>query len=63
MCPLGYHHNDFVATYALGYMIYGYTLLVPMKQRVPKKLNKKCATRHVIIMIAYILRPSYLCEI
>ena len=22
MCPLGYHHNDFVATHALGHMIY-----------------------------------------
>ena len=26
MCPPGYHHNDFVATYALGHMMYGYTL-------------------------------------
>ena len=31
MCPPGYHHNGFVATHALGHMIYGYTLLVPMK--------------------------------
>ena len=23
VCPPGYHHNGFVATYALGYMIYG----------------------------------------
>ena len=23
MCPPGYHHNGFVATYALGQMIYG----------------------------------------
>ena len=30
MCPPGYHHNGFVATHALGHMIYGYTLLVPM---------------------------------
>ena len=29
--PPGYHHNGFVATDALGHMIYGYTLLVPMK--------------------------------
>ena len=29
--PPGYHHNGFVATHALGHMIYGYTLLVPMK--------------------------------
>ena len=24
MCPPGYHHNDFVATHALGYMMYGH---------------------------------------
>ena len=23
MCPLGYHHNAFVATHALGHMMYG----------------------------------------
>ena len=32
MCPPGYHHNGFVATHALGHMMYGYTLLVPMNQ-------------------------------
>ena len=30
MCPPGYPHNGFVAIHALGHMIYGYTLLVPM---------------------------------
>ena len=34
MCPPGYHHNGFVATHALGHMMYGSTLLVPMNQRV-----------------------------
>ena len=24
MCPPGYHHNGFVATHVLGYMMYGY---------------------------------------
>ena len=24
MCPPGYHHNGFVATHALRYMMYGY---------------------------------------
>ena len=24
MCPPGYHHNGFVATHALGHMMYGY---------------------------------------
>ena len=32
MCPPGYHHCDFVASHALGQMMYGYTLLVPMNQ-------------------------------
>ena len=29
----GYHHDGFVATHALGHMMYGYTLLVAMNQR------------------------------
>ena len=40
MCPSGYHHNGFVATHALGHMMCGYTLLVPMNQRLLSKLNK-----------------------
>ena len=24
MCPPGYHHNGFVATHALGHMMYGH---------------------------------------
>ena len=30
VCPFGYHNNDLVATHALGYVIYGCMLLVPM---------------------------------
>ena len=41
MCPPGYHHNSFVATCELGDMMYGYTLLVLLCQRVLKKLSKK----------------------
>ena len=41
MCPPGYHHNGFVAIHALGHMMYGYTLLVPMNQRVLNKQSKK----------------------
>ena len=37
----GYHHNGFVATHALGHIMYGYTLLVPLNQRVLNKLSKK----------------------
>ena len=44
MCPPGYHHNGFVATHALGHMMYGYTLLVPMNQRV---LNKQSKERNI----------------
>ena len=36
MCP-----NGFVATYALGHMMYGYTLLVPVNQRVLNKLSNE----------------------
>ena len=41
MCPPGYHHNGFVATHALGHMMYGYKLLVSMNQRVLNKLSKE----------------------
>ena len=44
MCPPGYHHNDFVATHALGHIMHGYTLLVPMNQRV---LNKQSKERNI----------------
>ena len=44
MCPSGYHHNGFVATHALGHMMYGSTLLVPMNQRV---LNKQSKERNI----------------
>ena len=40
MCPLGYPHNGFLATHALAHMMYGYTLLVPMNQRVLNKPSK-----------------------
>ena len=33
MFPPSYHHNDFVATHVLGYVMYGYILLVPMNQK------------------------------
>ena len=41
MCPPGYHHNGFVASHALGHMMYGYTLLVPMNQRGINKQGKE----------------------
>ena len=44
ICSPDYHHNGFVATHALGHMMYGYTLLVPMNQRV---LNKQSKERNI----------------
>lgn len=41
MCLPGYHHNKFVETHALGHIMYGYTLLVPMDKRVLIKLSKR----------------------
>ena len=37
--PSGYRHNGFAATHALGSMMYGYTLLVTMNQRLLNKLS------------------------
>ena len=39
--PPGYHHSGCVATHALEHMMYGYSLLVPMNQRVLSKLSKE----------------------
>ena len=41
MCCPGYHQNGFVATHVLEHEMHGYTLLVPMNQRVLKKPSKK----------------------
>ena len=44
MCPPGYYQpaNGSLVTHALGHMMYdGYTLLVPMNQRVLNKSTKK----------------------
>ena len=30
MCPPGYHHNSFMATQALGHMMYGYVAIKPL---------------------------------
>ena len=40
-CPPGYCHKSFVATHALGHIMYSYTLLVPRRQRLLKKLSKE----------------------
>ena len=50
MCLPCYHHNGFVATHAFGHMMYGYTLLVPMKQR---DLSSLCVVDHIWPLILY----------
>ena len=54
MCPPGYHHNGFVATHALGHITYGYTLMVPMNQRVLNKQSKEHNISGHIYMYMYI---------
>ena len=44
--PPGYHHVGFVVIHALGHMMYGYTLLVPMNQRV-----HECMSCHKAILV------------
>ena len=38
ICPPSYHHNGFVVTHALGHMMCGYTLPIPMNQKMFNKL-------------------------
>ena len=57
ICPPGYHHNGFLAIHALGHVMYGYTLLVPMNQRV---LNKP--SKNTYIMTTYIMLLAWLVE-
>ena len=69
MCPPGYHHNGFVATHALGHMMYGYIRTSCTVHHVPK-----CMSCHKAIVVItgrahcfhdymYILRSSCFCEI
>ena len=75
MCSPSCHHNDFVATHALKHMIYVYTLLLPMNQRVLNKLSKennrsghKWPTTHRVLKshrsnmsIIYMLSGKHIC--
>ena len=58
ICPPGYLHNCFMTfnslTHALWHMIYDYTLLLPMNQRVLNKLSKE---HNVMILYYIILSP------
>ena len=46
MCPPGYHHNGFVATHALGHMMYGSFFRNPTIHHVPK-----CMSCHKVIVV------------
>ena len=43
MCPPGYYQsaNGYIVIHALGHMMYGYTLLVPVNQGVFNKSSKE----------------------
>ena len=50
MCPPGYHHNGFVATDALGQMMYGFNLTsCAQVHELPKS-----HFGHIVFMIAHI---------
>ena len=48
VCPPSNHHNVFVATHALGHMMYGYKL-IPMNQRALNKLMKLIYSHNHIV--------------
>ena len=63
MCPPGYQHNGFVATHALGHIMYAYTLLVPMNQRVLNKLSKELIYPYYIYIYIHIYIHIYIYNI
>ena len=50
MCPLDYRHSGFLPTHALGHMMYGYTLLVPINQRVLQKQDGRNGRNIYVVM-------------
>ena len=46
MCPPGYHHNGFVATHALGHMMYGTSCA-----QVHELPQSHCGGGHIVFMI------------
>ena len=61
--PLGYHQsvNGLIITHALGHMMYGYTLLIPMNQGVLKESsndhNKIKLLTQLLDFLELFLRP------
>ena len=60
ICPPGYHHNGFMATPALGHMMYGYALQVPMAQRVFNKLSKTHTDIYIYMYIYIYVYTRYM---
>ena len=64
MCPPGYHHNGFVATHALGHMMYSLTVHhVPKCMSCHKAIVVITGRAHCFHDYIYILRSSCFCEI
>ena len=59
ICPPSYHHNGFMATPALGHMMYGYALLVPMAQRAFNKLSKTHTDIYIYVYTRYMYKYVY----
>ena len=61
VCPPGYHHHGFVATHALGHMMYGSSCV-----QVHELPQSRCGDNrggHIVFMSAYILCPSCFCKV
>ena len=63
MCPPGYHHNGFVATHALGHMMYPTVHHVPKCMSCHKAIVVITGRVHCFHDYIYILRSSCFCEI
>ena len=63
MCPPGYHRNSFVATYALGHMMYGLIHHVPKCMSCHKASVVITGRAHCFHDYIYKLRSSCFCEI
>ena len=60
MCPPSYHHNSFVATHALGHMMYG-CIYVYIYIYIYKLYNiYKCINKCIYIM--HIKKNIYVCR-
>ena len=54
MCPPGYHHNGFVATHALGHMMYGNRTSCAQVHELPQSHCGDNREGQIVFMITYI---------